>query len=533
MPNMAYQSLLVCTDWYLRIDRSVLSWCVEASRARLVERGATASIAAPADSMSGLSIDEFGADMILDEFLDAAEGSHVNADALTDPIAACEPGSAERIACVFAALDQLLPIGRKVVLTGLKASPELNDCRAVVIGTRDGERVPLAVSTRSGEEQNLRAKVWNLRPLGGMPSAVAAPKKTPSQREIKSATVEELLVIGREFAQTNAQVALQFLDAVQDRANEVDDLRSPWGGHLLGRVGMMSLVVRTMQAHLHPPHKKKVPLLRMGCLALWMMTCGESEPASNDSDASNERRQHAADAGAFPLLASIFEAYGKDYPEVCQGACMAIYNIAGGSNIHDVCPEAEGIRQEAAKAGLVEAVLSFLDRHAQKPNAGALSDGSKCYAEVGLKALGNVCHVARSADGGVQRADSLAAIQRCSGDALLATVTRLANTHKGKNPTVCWCAQNVMKICMQTLASGTLFDGHGDGPSPLTEGSLSDSVASASTSASAAVEGEDGGSLACSSCQVSLPKASYTLAQLKKKGKRRCKYCVGETTGNK
>jgi hypothetical protein len=64
--------------------------------------------------------------------------------------------------------------------------------------------------------------------------------------------------------------------------------------------------------------------------------------------------------------------------------------------------------------------------------------------------------------------------------------------------------------------------------------SLSDSVASASTSASAAVEGEDGGSLACSSCQVSLPKASYTLAQLKKKGKRRCKYCVGErSTGNK
>ena len=200
----------------------------------------------------------------------------------------------------------------------------------------------------------------------------------------------------------------------------------------------------------------------MGCLALWMMTCGESEPASNDSDASNERRQHAADAGALPLLASLTRTYGEQHPELCQGACMALYNIAGGSNCHDACPGGEAIREAAAQAGAIEAVLSFLERHAQTPNAGALRDGSKCHAEVGLKALGNLCHVARGSDGSVQRKDAAAAIQRCSDDALLATVTRLAKLHAKRNPTVAWCASNVMKICMQTLSSGTLFDARGE-----------------------------------------------------------------------
>ena len=334
---------------------------------------------------------------------------------------------------------------------------------AVVIGTRDGERFPLLVTPRSGDEQKLRAKVWNLRPLGGLPNRTSS--KPPDRLAIKSASVPELLAIGRQFAQRNGAVALHFLEAVQERANEDDDLRSPWSGHMLGRAGVTALVVRTMHAHLHEvaqPRSQAVALQRMGCLALWMMTCGESEPASNDSDASNERRQHAADAGALPLLASLMRTYGEQHPELCQGACMALYNIAGGSNCHDACPGGEAIREAAAQAGAIEAVLSFLERHAQTPNAGALRDGSKCHAEVGLKALGNLCHVARGSDGSVQRKDAAAAIQRCSDDALLATVTRLAKLHAKRNPTVAWCASNVMKICMQTLSSGTLFDARGE-----------------------------------------------------------------------
>ena len=435
----------------------------------IADRGVPAESAAPAaptslcEHMTELSIDEFGADIILDEFLDAADGSNVNVDALTDPIAACVPGSAERIACVFAALDALLPIGRKVTLTGLRGSPELNDCRAVVIAARDGERFPLQVTARSGTKQKLRAKVWNLRPLGGMP---AAPRRAPPSRgEVMSANVPELKVIGRDFAQSDGRVALNFLTAVQERANEDDDLRSPWSGHMLGRAGMPALIVQTMEAHLHPPNKQNAIIQRMGCLALWMMTCGESEPASNDSDASNERRQHAADAGALGLLVPLMRAYEDEHPEVCQGACMAIYNIVGGSNCHDVCPGGEAIREEAATAGAIEAIVSFLERHARRPNAGALADGSKCYAEVGLKALGNMCHVARSGDGTVLRADALAAMHRCTlaedddDLSLLATVTRLTEAHKGKNPTVSWCCKNVMKIVMQALSSGSLFDG--------------------------------------------------------------------------
>ena len=65
----------------------------------IADRGVPAESAAPAaptslcEHMTELSIDEFGADIILDEFLDAADGSNVNVDALTDPIAACVPGS--------------------------------------------------------------------------------------------------------------------------------------------------------------------------------------------------------------------------------------------------------------------------------------------------------------------------------------------------------------------------------------------------------------------------------------------------------
>ena len=418
-----------------------------------------------------LSIDEFAADMILDEFIDAADGSGMQQlDTLTDRIAAAEVGSAARRAAVFAALDELLPVGREVILTGLRASPELNNCRAVVIGARDGERFPVQVEA-TGAGQKLRAKVWSLRPHGGMPTQSAVdPRKAPkppSRDAIKSASVQELLVIGRRFAESNDLVAYQLLEAVQERANEDDDLRSPWSGHMLGRVGIAELVVRTMRVHLHLPGRG-ARVQRMGCLALWMMTCGESEPASNDSDASNERRQHAADAGVLPLLVSIMRTYEAHHPEVCQGACMALYNIIGGSNVHELCPGGEGIRQAAAEAGAIEAILSFLERHAQEPNAGALRDGSKCYAEVGLKALGNICQLARSGDGTVNRADSLAAMRRCSPgeeDAILATVTRLAEAHGKKpksNPTVMWVSKNVMQICMQTLASGSLFDPDGD-----------------------------------------------------------------------
>jgi hypothetical protein len=407
-----------------------------------------------------LSIDEFAADMVLDEFLDAADGSYVLVDSLTDAIAASEPGSASRRLCIFAAFDELLPTGRCVILTGLNASPQLNGCRAVVIGPRDGERFPLRVtSPGGGAEQKLRAKVWNLRPLGGMPGQAAA-AKPPSRFEIKSASVPELRVIGHNFAQRDGRVALHFLEAVQEQANEDDDPRSPWSGHMLGRAGIAALVVNTMQAHLHLTPEQGAALQKMGCLALWMMTCGESEPASNDSDASNERRQHAADAGALPLLVALMRAHEAEHPEVCQAACMAFYNILGGGNCHDACPGGEGIRAAAADACAIEAILSFLNRHAQKPNAGALRDGSKCYAEVGLKAIGNICHLARRRDGTVCRADSLAAIQRCSraNDQLLATVARLAKAHATTNPTVLWVSNNVMKICMQALASASLFD---------------------------------------------------------------------------
>ena len=70
-----------------------------AGLAMIADRGVPAESAAPAaptslcERMTELSIDEFGADIILDEFLDSADGSNVNVDALTDPIAACVPGS--------------------------------------------------------------------------------------------------------------------------------------------------------------------------------------------------------------------------------------------------------------------------------------------------------------------------------------------------------------------------------------------------------------------------------------------------------
>ena len=54
-------------------------------------------------------------------------------DSLTDRIAAAEIGSVNRRECLFAAFDALLPLGRKVVLEGLRASPELNGCRAVCV----------------------------------------------------------------------------------------------------------------------------------------------------------------------------------------------------------------------------------------------------------------------------------------------------------------------------------------------------------------------------------------------------------------
>ena len=108
--------------------------------------------------------------------------------------------------------------------------------------------------------------------------------------------------------------------------------------------------------------------------------------------------------------------------------------------------------------------MAFLDRHAQRANAGALKDGSKCYAEVGLKAVGNICQLARSGDGTVCLADSLAAMGRCSraDDDLLATVTRLVKVHAKVNPTITWVSNNVMKICMQTYSSSSLFDPNGD-----------------------------------------------------------------------
>jgi len=61
---------------------------------------------------------DMAADMVLDEFIDAAEGSDVPVDSLTDRIAAAEIGSANRRECLFAAFDALLPLGRKVVWRG-------------------------------------------------------------------------------------------------------------------------------------------------------------------------------------------------------------------------------------------------------------------------------------------------------------------------------------------------------------------------------------------------------------------------------
>ena len=87
------------------------------------------------------------------------------------------------------------------------------------------------MTPRSGDEQKLRAKVWNLRPLGILPVASnRTSSKPPDRLAIKSASVPELLAIGRQFAQRNGAVALHFLEAVQERANEDDDLSSPWYG---------------------------------------------------------------------------------------------------------------------------------------------------------------------------------------------------------------------------------------------------------------------------------------------------------------
>jgi hypothetical protein len=361
-----------------------------------------------------LSIDELEADAILGQFMDAADcasgmplGARPSVNSLQRRIAACDAGSAERRAAVFAALDALLPRGRKVVLTGLEAKPELNGCWGVVLGKREGERFPVQTIPTGGDDkkQQQLARVWNLRPATHIPPSPAGPKP-PSREEIKSATVQELQVIGREFAKVDGRVALYFLETLQERANQDADLSSPWHGHLLGRAGVDTLVVDTMRSHLQREHKanaENAAVQRMGCLALWSMTCVADD---NDSDASNERRQHAADAGALPLIATVMRAYEEKHPEVCQAACMAIYNIAGGSNSVDACPGGEGIREAAAKAGVIETILTFLRRHAQEPNAGALSNGSKCYAEVGLKALGNITPLARSRDGTVQRADS-------------------------------------------------------------------------------------------------------------------------------
>ena len=47
--------------------------------------------------MTEPTIDEFAADMVLDEFLDAADGSDVPVDALTNSIAACASSSSGNV----------------------------------------------------------------------------------------------------------------------------------------------------------------------------------------------------------------------------------------------------------------------------------------------------------------------------------------------------------------------------------------------------------------------------------------------------
>ena len=92
----------------------------------------------------------------------------------------------------------------------------------------------MQVDSNSGNEQHLRAKVWNLRPLGGMPTRSTSALSDrggapPSRAEIFLADVPELLAIGRNFAD-DGRVAYNVLEAVQERANEDDDLSSPWYG---------------------------------------------------------------------------------------------------------------------------------------------------------------------------------------------------------------------------------------------------------------------------------------------------------------
>ena len=200
--------------------------------------------------------------------------------------------------------------------------------------------------------------------------------RSPMVAEIARALVLEragpFLAIGRAHGFRDAAVAHEWLAEVDVE----NDPRSEWSADAWAAEGVPALVVALMGAH-----AGHAGVQECGCAALYTLS-----RSHDDVDISNGRRQSVVDADALRAIARAMRAFPTS--AVGQAGCRAVYNVCGGEMDRRQSPRGNEARAAAADQGLIELVISFLQRHTRGAKEG------RTNAEVGLRALHNLCCLA-------------------------------------------------------------------------------------------------------------------------------------------
>ena len=218
--------------------------------------------------------------------------------------------------------------------------------------------------------------------------------RSPMVAEIARALVLDragpFLAIGRTHGFRDAAVAHEWLAEVDVE----NDPRSEWSANAWAAEGVPGLVVALMDAH-----AGHAGVQECGCAALYSLS-----RSHDDVDISNERRQSVVDAYALRAIARAMRAFPTS--AVGQAACRAVYNVCGGEMDRRQSPRGNEARAAAAAEGLIELVISFLQRHTRGAKEGHMN------AEVGLRALHNLCCLATEGRGHAPRHERLSALER-------------------------------------------------------------------------------------------------------------------------
>ena len=261
------------------------------------------------------------------------------------------------------------------------------------------------ISSEAAARRASSASSASSAPAHGEPLSAAqerAARELIAQSKVRSPMVAEIaralvldragpfLAIGRTHGFRDAAVAHEWLAEVDVE----NDPRSEWSANAWAAEGVPGLVVALMDAH-----AGHAGVQECGCAALYSLS-----RSHDDVDISNERRQSVVDAYALRAIARAMRAFPTS--AVGQAACRAVYNVCGGEMDRRQSPRGNEARAAAAAEGLIELVISFLQRHTRGAKEGHMN------AEVGLRALHNLCCLATEGRGHAPRHERLSALER-------------------------------------------------------------------------------------------------------------------------